>query len=561
MKVSIQREEIDRIMKQYECDEPRAIKAYLDARKASDEVFNEELTRQLGPKGDGEEWKTPIFTPRQIKDHLDKYVIGQEKYKKRLSIAAAFHFAILKYLDEHPGETSVKRFRKKNTIIAGPSGSGKTYCAEVLGDLVEVPTLIVDATDYTEAGYVGKSADDMIRELIDMAPGGSRQEKANFVSRYGGIIFIDEIDKKAKDRNLVGHDISREGFQRAVLKLIERKHVSIDNPYSPVSQLKEAMKQQGRGKEQDNMISTEKILFIVGGSFQRPHGDLETIVKERIKHKAGRIKEDGSFMVMGFGTEPETRETILNYYKEANADDYIHFGLLPELVGRIPIRSYVNLLSKNDLIRIMRDTEDSIIHQYELEFKAFDVKLNIDENAIEYVAQLAENKKTGARALVSVWENILTNFQYELPGSNFKELLVNDDLCKTPQDALLKMLKRSPFVDFIEGFKKEYGIHLAMDNTVEEYVENHARENGIQISDALKKLLKGASSLNYMNHKGKFKVTTRMLEDPKYFDNLFTKWYQRAHKEYKDDLKEPAVKIEPQEKQVADEKIEEKEKN
>jgi ATP-dependent Clp protease ATP-binding subunit ClpX len=567
MKVSIPREEIDRIMKQYECDEPRAIKAYLDARKASDEVFNEELTRQLGPKGDGEEWKTPILTPRQIKDHLDKYVIGQEKYKRRLSIASAFHFAILKHLDEHPGETSVKRFRKKNTIIAGPSGSGKTYCAEVLGDLMEVPTLIVDATDYTEAGYVGKSADDMIRELIDMAPGGARQEKANFVSRYGGIIFIDEIDKKAKDRNLVGHDISREGFQRAVLKLIERKHVSIDNPYSPVSQFREAMRQQGRGKEQDNMISTEKILFIVGGSFQRPHGDLETIVKERLKHKSGRIKEDGSFMVMGFGTEPETRETIMNFYKEANADDYIHFGLLPELVGRIPIRSYVNLLSKNDLVRIMRDTEDSIIHQYELEFKAFDIKLTIDEKAIEYVAQLAENKKTGARALVSVWENILTNFQFELPGSNFKELLVSDDLCKAPQDALLKMLKRSPFVDFIEGFKKEYGIHLAMDNKVEEFVENHAKENEIQISDALKRLLKGASSLNYMNHKGKFKVTTRMLEDPKYFDNLFTKWYQRAHKECKEDKKETEekketeVKIEPQEKQESAEKIEAEEKN
>ena len=560
MKVSIPREEIERIMKQYECDEPRAIKAYLDARKASEEVFNEELTRQLGPKGDGEEWKTPIFSPHQIKEHLDKFVIGQEKYKKRLAIAASFHFAILKYLDEHPGEATVKRFRKKNTIIAGPSGSGKTYCVEVLGDLMEVPTLIVDATDYTEAGYVGKSADDMIRELIDMAPGGARQEKANFVSRYGGIIFIDEIDKKAKDRNLVGHDISREGFQRAALKLIERKHVSIDNPYSPVSQFREAMRQQGRGKEQDNMISTEKILFIVGGSFQRPHADLESIVKERLKHKAGRIKEDGSFMVMGFGTEPENRDSILNYYKEANADDYIHFGLLPELVGRIPIRSYVNLLSKNDLIRIMRDTEDSIIHQYELEFKAFDINFSIDEKAIEYVAELAENKKTGARALVSVWENILTNFQFELPGSNFKELVVSEDLCRAPQDALLKIMKRSPFVDFIEGFKKEYGIHLAMDNKVEEFVENHARENEIQISDALKKLLKGASSLNYMNHKGKFKVTTRMLEDPKYFDELFTRWYQKAHKKSKDDKIEPGEKIELEEKIEPTEKIEPGEK-
>jgi len=546
MKISIPREEIERIMKHYSCDEQRAIKAYLDARKVADEIFDEELGRQLGPKEGDEEWKTPIFTPRQIKAHLDKYVIGQEKYKKRLSIASAFHFAILRYLDEHPGETKVKRFRKKNTIIAGPSGSGKTYCAEVLGDLLEVPTLIVDATDYTEAGYVGKSADDMIRELIDMAPGGSRQDKANFVNRYGGIIFIDEIDKKAKDRNLVGHDISREGFQRAVLKLIERKHISIDNPYSPVSQFKEAMRQQhGKAKFQENMISTEKILFIVGGSFQRPHADLETIVKERIKHKTGRIREDGSFMVMGFGSEQNNdKQTILNYYKEANSDDYIQFGLLPELVGRIPIRSYVNLLSKNDLIRIMRDTEDSIIHQYELEFKAFDISLDIEEKAIEYIAEQAENKKTGARALVSVWENILTDFQYELPGSNFNIIKVSEELCKTPKDALLKMLKRSPFVDFIQGFKREYGIQLVMDPNVEAYIEKFAKENEMQVSDALKKLLKGASSLNYMNQKGKFKVTVKMLENPKYFDELFTKWYQKARKEGKESKTSTPLDIE-----------------
>jgi ATP-dependent protease HslVU (ClpYQ) ATPase subunit len=132
---------------------------------------------------------------------------------------------MIKYLNEHPDDESVKRFRKKNTITAGPSGSGKTYCVEVLGDFLQVPTLIIDATDYTEAGYVGKSVDDMIRELIDLAPGQNRQEQTRFISKYGGLVFIDEIDKKAKDGTAIGHDISREGFQRSVLKLIERKSV------------------------------------------------------------------------------------------------------------------------------------------------------------------------------------------------------------------------------------------------------------------------------------------------------------------------------------------------
>ncbi len=541
MKISVPREEIERIIKLYGCSEARAIKAYLDARELSKSVIEEELSRQLGGRKDLKDRKITIYTPGQIKEHLDKYVISQEEYKKRLSIAAAFHFAIINYLEEEIEDTGVKRFRKKNTIISGPSGSGKTYCAEVLGDFLEVPALIVDATDYTEAGYVGKSADDMIRELIDMAPGANRREQADFINRHGGIIFVDEIDKKAKDKQLIGHDISREGFQRAVLKLIERKYVSVDNPMSPISQMREVMSQRGAAhRRRESMISTEKILFIVGGSFRRPNNDLESIVNERLKHMSGRVREDGSFMVMGFGTVKHENEirAMKNCYKEANADDYIKFGLIPELVGRIPIRSYVNLLSKNDLIRIMRDTEDSIIHQYIMEFKSFGIDLVIEDAAIEYVAELAENKKTGARALVSVWENILTDFQYELPGSNFKELIVSEKLCRAPQDALLKMLKRSPFVDYIERFKQEFGIDLVFEPGMQDYVEEYAAINKIQVSEALKQLLRGASALNYMNIKKKYSISRKMLEDEKYFDEIFTDWYQKRGKKKRMDKEE-----------------------
>jgi ATP-dependent Clp protease ATP-binding subunit ClpX len=537
MKVSIPRDELERIMKQFECTEAQAARAYLNAQTESKTAFEEELVKQLGDKKEIDEWQMPIHSPREIKEHLDRYVIGQEEYKKRLSIAAAFHFAMLRYLEEQEEDVGVKRFRKKNTIIAGPSGSGKTYCAEILGDLLDVPTLIVDATDYTEAGYVGKSADDMVRELIDMAPGVTRPEKAEFIHRYGGIIFIDEIDKKAKDGKLIGHDISREGFQRAVLKLTERKYVSIDNPYSPASQFQEVMNRQRRvpDRKQKNMISTEKILFIVGGSFQRPQDDLEKIVRDRLRHQGGRIREDGSFVVTGFGEdeEEERAKALKNYYKEAEAEDYIRFGLIPELVGRIPIRSHVNLLSRNDLVRIMRDTEDSIINQYTAEFKAFGIDLSISDGAIEYVASVGENKKTGARALVSVWENILTDFQFELPGSNFKELAVNEATCRAPKDALLKMLKRSPFVDFVENFKKEFGIQLAFEPEAEAYVEQYAQQKEMQISEALKKLLNKVSSLNYMDIKGEFKISQKMLENNKFFDNLFTRWYKKVHKNWK----------------------------
>jgi ATP-dependent Clp protease ATP-binding subunit ClpX len=529
MKISIPKEAVERIVTDYGCTEDEAAKAFLDAQDRANEAYRTCLTERFDQRRTGAAAMPRTFTPKEIKSHLDKYVIGQEEYKKRLSIAAAYHFAMIKYLSDHPDQASVKRFRKKNTLIAGPSGSGKTYCVEVLGDLLQVPTLIVDATDYTEAGYVGKSADDMIRELVDLAPGDTRPDQARFISRYGGLICIDEIDKKAKQGTVIGHDISREGFQRSVLKLIERKLVSIHNPLSAAGQMQE-MISLGKGKKgpkPDNMVSTENILFVLGGSFERTHDNLESIVRQRIKHK-GRVHEDGSVEIKGFAGAEEESSTaqLANYYKEAEADDYIKFGLLPELVGRSPIRTFVNLLSKNDLIRIMRDTEDSILHQYQLEFTLFDIEVTFTPEAVECVAEIAENRRTGARALVSVWETILTDFQFELPGSNFTSLKVTLELCLDPGDSLLSMLEKSPFVDFIENFKREYGIELVMDDDVQAFIEEYARQKMMPVSETLKKLFFGASALNYMGVKEPFKITREMVADEKYFDKLFADWYE-----------------------------------
>ena len=533
MKIPVPKEAVIQIMKDYNCPEEQAAKAYLDAQDKANETVKAFLAERFGSSRPADdEHKPQIYTPIEIKDHLDKYVIGQEEYKKRLSIAAAYHFTMIMHLCENPADEEdgkVKRFRKKNTVIAGPSGSGKTYCVEVLGDLLQVPTLIVDATDYTEAGFVGKSADDMIRELIDLAPGYNRKDQARFISQYGGLIFIDEIDKKAKDGALTGHDISREGFQRSVLKLIERKSVSINNPYSAASQIQEMVEQQKKAKasKQDSMVSTENILFILGGSFQRSHDDLDSIVKKRLKHK-GRVHDDGSVEIKGFAAEEKKNGNgkLLSYYKKAESDDFIKFGLLPELIGRSPIKTFVNLLSKNDLIRIMQETEDSILNQYRLEFKLFGIEVEFLPDAIEYVAEISENSKTGARALVSEWENILTDFQFELPGSNFTTLEVTRELCEHPKDYLLGMLEKSPFVDYIDNFKKEYGIELILDKDVQNYLENYAHQNNIALSYVLKKFLSGASALNYMGIKEPFKVTKDMVQDEKYFDKLFSNWYE-----------------------------------
>jgi hypothetical protein len=282
-----------------------------------------------------------------------------------------------------------------------------------------------------------------------------------------------------------------------------------------------------KSNKQDNMVSTENILFIIGGSFERTHNNLESIVKKRLQHK-GRVHDDGSVEIKGFAAEEKKngKGKLLGYYKKAESDDFIKFGLLPELIGRSPIKTFVNLLSKNDLIRIMQETEDSILNQYRLEFKLFGIEVEFLPDAIEYVAEISENSKTGARALVSEWENILTDFQFELPGSNFTTLEVTRELCEHPKDYLLGMLEKSPFVDYIDNFKKEYGIELILDKDVQNYLENYAHQNNIALSYVLKKFLSGASALNYMGIKEPFKVTKDMVQDEKYFDKLFSNWYE-----------------------------------
>ncbi len=530
MRVTIPRETLEKIKKDYNVSEEKATRLYLNAFDEAESFFWNVIEEKMAEEGLGKS-KIPIatvFTPREIKAYLDKYVIGQEEYKKRVAIAASFHFAMVRLMRQG-GENSLKRFRKKNTLIAGPSGSGKTYCIEVMGDLLEVPTLIVDATDYTEAGYVGKSADDMIRELIDMAPGGTKQEQADFISRNGAIIFIDELDKKAREGG-IGHDISREGFQRAILKMIERKVISIENPMSPGAQIQDLMERQRGGgkKKQDNSISTEKILFILGGSFQRSNENLEQIIRKRMARKAGSVDDHGNLVITGFETKKKNEgQEFKNLYQFALEDDFIQFGLIPELVGRTPIRSHVNHLSKNDLIRIMNDTEDSVLRQYQMEFKSFGIDLQFTDDAIEFVAEKAEKNKTGARALIGVWEDILTDFQYELPGSSHKSLLISRQVCEAPKDYLLKLLAKSPFDDFVDGFQAEFGLILEFTSDAEEYVQKYAKDGHIQISDALKILLSGASALNYMGFKGSYTISRDMLENPKFFDNLYVDWHKK----------------------------------
>ncbi|MCJ8346826.1 hypothetical protein MJH12_14890, partial [bacterium] len=254
---------------------------------------------------------------------------------------------------------------------------------------------------------------------------------------------------------------------------------------------------------------------------------LESIIKKRISRGPGSTDEDGNLVIGGFSLPGQKKdESFKNLYPFAEEADYIKFGIIPELVGRTPIRSYVNHLSKNDLMRIMNDTEDSLLRQYQLEFESFGIDLQFTDDAIEFVAEKAERQKTGARALIGVWENILTDFQFELPGSEHKNLLINREVCETPKDYLLKILSRNAFDDYIKKFYGEMGIEITFSDDAKVYAQEYAKKEGLQLSDALSVLLAGASAINYIGHQGKFEISSEVLENPKYFDDLYMTWHK-----------------------------------
>ncbi|MFH1638246.1 MAG: AAA family ATPase [Candidatus Woesearchaeota archaeon] len=467
--------------------------------------------------------------PKEIKEYLDRYVIGQEDLKKRLSIAVAYHYKSMDYIEScrKNGEDPVK-IRKKNTMIYGPTGCGKSYSVEKIAEKLDVPLLIADATDFTEAGYVGKDVDSMVRELVNIAPGKDQKEKVTRAKR--GIIFIDEMDKKAKTKGTTGVDVSREGFQRAVLKLVENKDVPLENPNKPSISLGNIFGGPG-GQPQETTINTEGILFISGGSFQRREDSLEAIIRNR-KKKGGSHLDGRANIGFARGSEqmekdPKEMDALLS---EAVPEDFYEFGILPELVGRFPVHSHVNRLTKHDLVRIMNETEDSILKQYEVEFGFYGINIKFEKEAVEAVAEMATKMTTGARALVTIWERIFTEYQFELPSSSVKEFSVTSEMVSKPGDYLFELLKKSPFEEYSNYFRREFGVNLEFSDDSISYITGEAKKNEKDISFTCKALLDNIGyALRLSGINNNFKLEKHMLKDPSYFENMVKE--SRAGKE------------------------------
>jgi len=363
----------------------------------SDVLHKEELKKAK------KEFQKGLSVPTKIKEHLDSYVIGQSDAKKVLSVALYSHYKRI----DRPVFKNVE-IEKSNIMLIGPTGSGKTLLAKSLAKIMDVPFAVADATALTEAGYVGEDVESILSRLLASADFDIERAQK-------GIIYIDEIDKIANKSESAtsGRDVSGEGVQQGLLKILEGGEV-----YVPVKGSRKS------ASSETVLFDTTHVLFICGGAFVGLVGD----EKEKKKNKP---------KTMGFLSK-ESEESI----KEIESKDIISFGLIPEFIGRIPVIATLDPLSLEDLIRVLQEPKNAIIKQYQALFELDGIDLEFNEEALEKIASLAEEKGVGARGLRGIIEKIMLPLQYELPArEDVEKCIITKEFIEKEAEVTLELIK------------------------------------------------------------------------------------------------------------------------
>ncbi len=390
------------------------------------------------------------YTPIQVSRYLDRFVVAQEDAKHALSVAVCDHYNHIRRCIDNPEREALDiNHAKHNVLMMGPTGVGKTYIMRCLAQLIGVPFVKADATKYSETGYVGYDVEDMIRDLIKAAGGDVS------LAQYG-IVYIDEIDKLARQGSDGHRDVSGRGVQINLLKMMEDTEVKVVGQTDMMAQMRFAMSNNG----QPSTIRTRNILFIVSGAFDK----LADIVRRR-KGKA----------IIGFeheGAEDEEKSDA-EMLQGVETQDLVEYGFEPEFVGRLPVRVALSDLCEADLKKILTSVSNNYIEQYKEAFEDYGIELTMTDDALDEIARQAAAEKTGARGLVTVLERLFRKFKYYLPGSLVNVLALNANAVADPDAFLNLMLElncarslekiRKKVEGVLEEFHAESGIRVAID--------------------------------------------------------------------------------------------------
>jgi ATP-dependent Clp protease ATP-binding subunit ClpX len=433
------------------------------------------FARADGSTADSAAPKTPTagfkfdFKPRDVKAYLDRFVIKQDEAKKVLSVALCDHYNEVRQALEGKPQAN---YAKQNIILIGPTGVGKTYLIRSLADLIGVPFVKADATKFSETGYVGGDVEDLVRELV-------RQANGDVARAQYGIIYIDEIDKISASTGLTGRDVSGRGVQTNLLKLMEETEVPARAPNDIAGQIQAMMEMtRSSGPKQPSTINTRHILFVVSGAFD----GLQKIVQKRL-----------SEATIGFSTRGDRTLQPNQVLEQAQTKDFIDFGFEPEFIGRLPVRVHCHPLNQDDLFEILKNSEGSIIRQYEQSFAAYGLEVLFGDDGLKRIAEMAGNEQTGARGLMTVCERIFREFKFELPSTVVKRFFVGRALVDNPSVALKELLAerekeervvgRELVHEFARRFEETHGIKIRFAEAAADRLVELAHEQSVSVRD------------------------------------------------------------------------------